>query len=236
MRLREHSHFIIAHRNLISTLCYYRRRSSLEYSEQRSFYDVNDNSFLPFSFVSVRARAHALFLLQKESSLFLCRFFSSPSDSNIIIMNNEGKHYCLELILCTADFSCWLHLLDDGRAVPIHCSLEERRRRAREPQEIFIIDRNEGKKDRVFCSSLLSPSVGRSLPRSLPRFNICTRWTNEHLRQYWKWTSGQSCVQDNASFVRSLVCMYNQRLIIEYTYVHRIWAREMGKQINETRK
>ena len=50
MRLREHSHFIIAHRNLISTLCYY-RRSSLEYSgEQRSFYDVNDNSFLPFSF------------------------------------------------------------------------------------------------------------------------------------------------------------------------------------------
>lgn len=39
MRLLEHSHFIIAHRNLISTLCFHWTRT-------RSFYDVNDNSFL----------------------------------------------------------------------------------------------------------------------------------------------------------------------------------------------
>ena len=45
MRLLEHSHFIITHRNLIFSLCYY-RYSSLEYGEERSFYDLDDNSFL----------------------------------------------------------------------------------------------------------------------------------------------------------------------------------------------
>ncbi len=39
--------FIIAHRNLILPLYFY-RYSSLEYSEKRSFYDVDDNSFLFF--------------------------------------------------------------------------------------------------------------------------------------------------------------------------------------------
>ena len=38
-----------------------------------------------------------------------------------------------------------------------------------EPREIFIIDRNEEEKDRVFCSPLLSlsRSPARSLARSL---------------------------------------------------------------------
>lgn len=98
--------FIIAHRNLILPLYFY-RYSSLEYSEERSFYDVDDNSFLFFFVLIVPLEK------KPESSLFLSLFFSrslslfSLLNSNIIIMNNDGNHYDYNnhhSLLCTPTF------------------------------------------------------------------------------------------------------------------------------------
>ena len=176
MRLLEHSHFIIAHRNLILPLYFY-CYSSLEYRQERSFYDVDDNSFLFLFFVGP--------LEKNLSQVYFFPFFSSSSsslwNSNIIIMNNDGNHY--EYKPTTIRYC--VHRL------------------------FMLIAPTWRKKSEIFSLWACRRMKNRQENKNLGLFPLSK--SNIYMRQYWKWSDGQSsceCVYKKTprSFVRLNVC------------------------------
>ena len=146
MRLLEHSHFIIAHRNLILPLCYY-RYSSLEYTEERSFYDVEENSFLFFVLLGPLQKKRVKFI----SFFFFFFVFYSLWNSNIIIMNNDGYHHYYRhySVLCTPTFhvDCTYLTIEELDFLIVLSFLEE----WKQTREIFDLD----EKNVVFFNSSL---------------------------------------------------------------------------------